>query len=68
MGSPTVVIIDQVGNKFILGAEDDVFVAKQPVTAEAILGKESILGLTGFRYICHIYTYIYIYAVLLEQW
>ncbi|GMY10431.1 taxadiene 5-alpha hydroxylase-like [Fagus crenata] len=50
MGSPTVVIIGKAGNKFILGAEDDVFAAKLPVTAEAILGKESILGLTGFRY------------------
>jgi hypothetical protein len=59
MGSPTVVIIGQAGNKFILGAEDDVFAARQPVTAEAILGKESILGLTGFRYI-YIYIYIYI--------
>uniref|UniRef100_A0A2N9FZV3 Reverse transcriptase Ty1/copia-type domain-containing protein n=1 Tax=Fagus sylvatica TaxID=28930 RepID=A0A2N9FZV3_FAGSY len=46
MGSPTVVIIGKAGNKFILGAEDDVFAAKLPVTAEAILGKESILGLT----------------------
>ncbi|GMY10430.1 taxadiene 5-alpha hydroxylase-like [Fagus crenata] len=50
MGSPTVVIIGKAGNKFILGAEDDVFAAKQPVTAEAIFGKESILELTGFRY------------------
>ena len=32
MGSPTVVIIGQAGNKFILRAEDDVFAAKQPVT------------------------------------
>ncbi|KAK7853350.1 taxadiene 5-alpha hydroxylase [Quercus suber] len=35
MGSPTVVIIGQAGNKFVLGAEEDVFAAKQPVTSKA---------------------------------
>jgi hypothetical protein len=68
MGSPTVVIIGKAGNKFILGAEDDVFAAKQPVTAEAIFGKESILGLTGFRYYIDIHlrahTHIYINTII----
>ena len=63
MGSPTMVIIGKAGNKFILGAEDDVFAAKLPVTAEAILGKESIFGPTGFRYYVNIHlrahTHIY---------
>ncbi|KAL4610920.1 hypothetical protein ACB092_08G087400 [Castanea dentata] len=50
MGSPTVVIIGQAGNKFVLGAEEDVFAPKQPATMQGILGKQNILELTGSRY------------------
>jgi hypothetical protein len=50
MGSPTVVIIGQAGNKFVLGAENDVLAAKQPVTLSAIAGKQNIFELTGSRY------------------
>ncbi|KAM5582974.1 taxadiene 5-alpha hydroxylase-like [Rosa sericea] len=50
MGSPTVIVIGQAGNKFILGAEDDVLAAKQPPTLLAIGGKQSIFELTGSRY------------------
>ncbi|XP_062015667.1 taxane 10-beta-hydroxylase-like isoform X2 [Rosa rugosa] len=49
MGSPTVIVIGQAGNKFILGAEDDVLAAKQPPTLLAIGGKQSIFELTGSR-------------------
>ncbi|PRQ34807.1 putative taxane 10-beta-hydroxylase [Rosa chinensis] len=50
MGSPTVIVIGQEGNKFILGAEDDVLAAKQPPTLLAIGGKQSIFELTGSWY------------------
>ena len=50
MGSPTVVIIGQAGNKFVLGVEEDVFAAKQPATMQGILRKQNILELTGSRY------------------
>ncbi|PQM40268.1 taxadiene 5-alpha hydroxylase-like isoform X2 [Prunus yedoensis var. nudiflora] len=50
MGSPTVVVVGQAGNKFVLGAEDDVLAAKQPVTLVAIAGKQNIFELTGSRY------------------
>lgn len=50
MGSPTVVVVGQAGNKFVLGAEDDVLAAKQPVTLVAISGKQNIFELTGSRY------------------
>lgn len=49
MGSPTVVVIGQAGNKFVLGAEDNVLAAKQPPTLLAIGGKQSIFELTGSR-------------------
>ncbi|PON37683.1 Cytochrome P450, E-class, group I [Parasponia andersonii] len=49
-GSPTLVITGQTGNKFVLGAEDDVFAAKQPITLQAIGGKQNIFELTGSRY------------------
>lgn len=39
MGSPTVVVVGQAGNKFVLGAEDDILAAKKPVTLVAISGK-----------------------------
>ncbi|XP_062172764.1 taxane 13-alpha-hydroxylase-like [Alnus glutinosa] len=50
MGSPIVVIIGQAGNKFVLGAENDVLAAKQPVTLQTIAGKQNIFELTGSRY------------------
>ncbi|PON36405.1 Cytochrome P450, E-class, group I [Trema orientale] len=50
MGSPTLVITGQTGNKFVLGAEDDIFAAKQPITLQAIGGKQNIFELTGSRY------------------
>jgi hypothetical protein len=51
MGSPTVVIIGQQGNKFILSSSDDVISAKKPPTFQKILGKQSLVELTGSRYI-----------------
>lgn len=50
LGSRTVVIIGQAGNKFVLGADDDVLAAKQPLTLQTIGGKQNILELTGYRY------------------
>jgi hypothetical protein len=68
MGSPTVVIIGQAGNRFVLGAENDVLSAKQPVTLQTIAGKQNIFELTGSRYqnqapnmLTYIYIIIYIY-------
>lgn len=49
MGSPTVVIIGQAGNKFILTTDDDVLAAKQPPTIQAIGGKNNLFELTGSR-------------------
>lgn len=49
LGSRTVVIIGQANNKFVLGADDDVVAAKQPLTLQTIGGKQSILELTGYR-------------------
>lgn len=51
MGSPTVVIIGQPGNKFVLGSSDDVLSAKKPFTLQKILGKQSLVELSGPRYI-----------------
>lgn len=50
MGSPTVVIVGQAGNKFILGSDEDVFVAKQPKTLSLIGGKNNIFELSGLRF------------------
>ncbi|KAI7742772.1 hypothetical protein M8C21_031504 [Ambrosia artemisiifolia] len=50
MGAPTVVIVGQSGNKFILGSGEDVLVAKQPKTLSTIAGKYNIFELTGSRY------------------
>ncbi|XP_076956556.1 taxadiene 5-alpha hydroxylase-like [Bidens hawaiensis] len=50
MGAPTVVIIGQSGNKFILGSDEDVLIAKQPKTLSTIAGKYNIFELTGSRY------------------
>ncbi|KAF5470339.1 hypothetical protein F2P56_010859 [Juglans regia] len=50
LGSRTVVIIGQAGNKFVLGADDGVLAAKQPLTLQTIGGKQNILELTGYRY------------------
>ncbi|PWA46741.1 cytochrome P450 [Artemisia annua] len=47
MGAPTVVIVGQSGNKFILGSEEDVLIAKQPKTLSTIAGKYNIFELTG---------------------
>ncbi|KAF5206289.1 Cytochrome p450 [Thalictrum thalictroides] len=50
MGAPTVIIIGQAGNKFVLGSDDEVFAAKQPITISAIAGKQQLFELTGDRY------------------
>ncbi|CAB4282039.1 unnamed protein product [Prunus armeniaca] len=50
MGSPTVVVTGQAGNKFVLGARDDVLATKQPPTLATIAGRENIFELTGSRY------------------
>ncbi|XP_061346462.1 taxoid 14-beta-hydroxylase-like [Gastrolobium bilobum] len=50
MGSPTVFFIGQAGNKFILGSPDDVLSATKPLTLRKILGKQSLVELTGSRY------------------
>jgi len=51
MGSPTVFVIGQAGNKFILGSPDDVLSAKKPITMKKIFGRQSLVELTGHRYI-----------------
>ncbi|KAF5782256.1 putative taxane 10-beta-hydroxylase [Helianthus annuus] len=50
MGAPTVVIVGQSGNKFILGSDEDVLVAKLPKTLSTIAGKYNIFEITGSRY------------------
>lgn len=50
MGSPTVFVIGQAGNKFVLGSSDDVLSAKKPITLKKIFGKHSLPELTGSRY------------------
>ncbi|KAI3667809.1 hypothetical protein L6452_42878 [Arctium lappa] len=50
MGAPTVVIVGQSGNKFILGSDEAVLIAKQPKTLSTIAGKHNIFELTGSRY------------------
>ncbi|XP_045819223.1 taxadiene 5-alpha hydroxylase-like [Trifolium pratense] len=50
MGSPTVFIIGQQGNKFVLGTSDDIISAKKPPTLQKILGKQSLIELTGSRH------------------
>jgi len=51
MGSPTVFAIGQAGNKFILASPDDVLSAKKPLTIKKIFGRQSLVELTGHRYI-----------------
>jgi cytochrome P450 family 26 subfamily A len=51
MGSPTVFIIGQQGNKFVLSTSDDIISAKKPPTLQKLLGKQSLIELTGLRYI-----------------
>ncbi|XP_047312977.1 taxadiene 5-alpha hydroxylase-like [Impatiens glandulifera] len=50
MGAPTIVIVGQAGNKFILGSDEDILVAQQPKTLSTIAGKNNIFELTGSRY------------------
>lgn len=50
MGSPTVFFIGQAGNKFILGSPEDALSAKKPLTLQKILGRQSLVELTGQRY------------------
>ncbi|KAF9595748.1 hypothetical protein IFM89_003490 [Coptis chinensis] len=50
MGSPTVIITGQAGNKFVLGSDDEILAAKQPKTILAIAGKHQLFELTGARY------------------
>lgn len=49
MGSPTVFFIGQAGNKFILGSPEDALSAKKPLTLQKILGRQSLVELTGPR-------------------
>ncbi|KAF8397112.1 hypothetical protein HHK36_016019 [Tetracentron sinense] len=50
LGSPTVVVTGQAGNKFVFGSDDDVLTGKQPRSITAIAGKHQIFELTGARY------------------
>ncbi|KAK7302102.1 hypothetical protein RJT34_12982 [Clitoria ternatea] len=50
MGSPTVFITGQAGNKFLFGSSDDVLSAKKPLTLQKIFGRQSLPELTGARY------------------
>ncbi|KAK7305534.1 hypothetical protein VNO77_43440 [Canavalia gladiata] len=50
MGSPTVFVIGQAGNKFILASSDDVLSAKKPLTLLKIFGRQSLVELTGPRH------------------
>ncbi|KAL5718449.1 hypothetical protein ACHQM5_011350 [Ranunculus cassubicifolius] len=50
MGSPTVIITGQAGNKFVFGSDDSILAAKQPKTILAIAGKHQLFELTGDRY------------------
>ncbi|XP_030451656.2 taxane 13-alpha-hydroxylase-like [Syzygium oleosum] len=50
MGSRTVIIVGQAGNKFILTTNDDVLAAKQPPAIQAVGGKNNLFELTGSRY------------------
>ncbi|KAK7333116.1 hypothetical protein VNO80_29879 [Phaseolus coccineus] len=50
MGSPTVFVIGQAGNKFILASPDDVLSAKKPITLKKIFGRQSLVELTGHRF------------------
>ncbi|WJX37108.1 hypothetical protein P8452_24911 [Trifolium repens] len=50
MGSPTVFIIGQQGNKFVLSTSDDIISAKKPPTLQKLLGKQSLIELTGLRH------------------
>ncbi|KAF6134548.1 hypothetical protein GIB67_022288 [Kingdonia uniflora] len=47
---PTVVIIGQVGNKFVLGSDSDVFTMTQPITARRIVGDCTLTALSKPRY------------------
>lgn len=49
LGSPTIVIIGQAGNKFVLTSDENVFITKQPVTISTIGGKHNLFELTGSR-------------------
>ncbi|XP_027337508.1 taxoid 14-beta-hydroxylase-like [Abrus precatorius] len=49
MGSPTVFLIGQAGNKFILSSSDDVLSAKKPLTMKKIFGRQSLVELSGPR-------------------
>ncbi|KAF6143063.1 hypothetical protein GIB67_041131 [Kingdonia uniflora] len=50
MGTPTVVITGQAGNKFVLGSDNDVFILTQPMTVVKVAGKYSLFQLIGPRY------------------
>lgn len=50
LGSPTMFIIGQQGNKFILGSSDDVLSANKPPTIQKILGKQTLAELIGLRH------------------
>ncbi|KAG5133955.1 hypothetical protein JHK82_025143 [Glycine max] len=49
MGFPTVFVIGQEGNKFVLGSPDDLLSSKKPLPLRKILGRQSLVELTGPR-------------------
>ncbi|XP_021905724.1 taxadiene 5-alpha hydroxylase-like isoform X2 [Carica papaya] len=50
MGSKTVVITGQAGNRFILSGSDNGIAANQPASVRSVLGKHSIFELAGGRH------------------
>ncbi|KAF6143065.1 hypothetical protein GIB67_041133 [Kingdonia uniflora] len=50
MGSPTVIITGQAGNKFVLGSNSDVLAMTQPMTIRRVVGDFTITGLSKPRY------------------
>ncbi|XP_008788533.3 taxadiene 5-alpha hydroxylase-like [Phoenix dactylifera] len=50
MGSPTVVITGQAGNKFVFGCGSEFLSMKQPPSIARVTGKQNFVELTGMRY------------------
>ena len=59
MGSPAVIIVGQAGNKFILGSDEDVLAAKQPMTLTAIAGEYALSALTGSRLVGYFFFFLF---------
>ncbi|PIA38461.1 hypothetical protein AQUCO_02800283v1, partial [Aquilegia coerulea] len=51
LGSPTLVITGQAGNKFVFGSDYDILATKQPKTISAIGGKLQLSNLSKNRYL-----------------